>query len=135
MKTFRGNSGDGLHQQNFIDAVRAQDASLLKAEVEVGHYSTGWCNLANIAFRAGGPFSRTGAQQVAREAEQWAPVVLGLAQALQAHGTTMDEASVKLSAMLEVDVERGVFSGPHADTANPFLKREYRDPFVVPELA
>lgn len=135
IKTFRGNSGDGLHQQNFIDAIRAQDASLLNAEVEVGHYSTGWCNLANIAFRAGAPFSGTASQQVAQEAEQWSPVVEGIEQTLQAHGLTMEETGIQLSAMLEIDVERGVFSGPHADTGNPFLKREYRDPFVVPELA
>lgn len=135
IKTFRGNSGNGLHQRNFIDAVRAQDPSLLATEVEVGHYSTGWCNLANIAFRAGAEFSREKAEQVGRNVEQWEPVVDGMEQALTAHGVSMEQSDIRLSPMLDVDVAREQFVGDHADAANRFLKREYREPFVVPALA
>ena len=50
IKEFKGNKGGSMHQENFIDAVRSRDSSLLKADVQVGHDSTGWCNLANIAL-------------------------------------------------------------------------------------
>jgi hypothetical protein len=36
--------------------------------------------------------------------------------------------------MLEVDVANEVFTGPHAEAANRFLKREYRNGYVVPEI-
>jgi predicted dehydrogenase len=135
IKAFRGNNGDRLHQQNFIDAVRAENPSLLNTEVEVGHYSTGWCNLANVAYRVAGAFSREQVEQVARETEQWMPVVAGLEEALQAHGVKMSDGGVKISTMLEVDVETETFIGDNAEAANQHLKRQYRAPFIVPELA
>ena len=39
IRNFRGN-GDKRHQQNFLDAVRAHDRTMLNAEVEVGNDST-----------------------------------------------------------------------------------------------
>ena len=53
IKEFKGNGGSGDHQKNFIDAARSRDASILNSDVKVGHDSTGWCNVANVAFRAG----------------------------------------------------------------------------------
>ncbi len=135
IKKFRGNSGDRLHQQNFVDAVRADDPTMLNTDVEVGHFSTGWCNLANVAYRAGGAFSRDQVEQIAREADQWMPVVSGLEEALGAHGVKMDGGGIKISTMLTVDVAAEQFVGDHADTANQFLKRQYRAPFVVPDLS
>ncbi len=134
IKEFRGNSGNGTHQQNFIDAVRAHDASLLNAEIEVGHFSTGWCNLANIAFRCGDVFSRAVAEQVEQGADLWTPLVGDMEKLLGAHDIDINGGAIKLSSMLEVDVNAEKFVGAHADVANPFLKREYRAPFVVPEL-
>ena len=68
IREFKGN-GDVRHQQNFIDAVRAQDRTLLNSEIAVGNDSTGWCNLANIAFRCGKEFSRDTAGKV--QLDQW----------------------------------------------------------------
>ena len=48
IREFEGNSGDVLHQQNFVDAIRSHDRSMLNADVSVGNDSTGWCNLANM---------------------------------------------------------------------------------------
>ena len=33
---------------------------------------------------------------------------------------------------LTLDGKKEIFTGPHADVANPMLTREYRKPFVVP---
>jgi len=48
----RGRS-DQPHFYNFLDAVRAQDRSILRAEVLEGHLSTSMCHLCNIAYRTG----------------------------------------------------------------------------------
>ena len=58
IRKFKGGDIVPLHVQNFIDAVRGRDASLLNAPLEMGHHSTGWANLANIAFHTGKTYSR-----------------------------------------------------------------------------
>lgn len=135
IKAFKGNKGDVLHPANFIEAVRAQDSSRLNTDVEVGHYSTGWCNLANVAYRSGGSFSREMVEQVSEKSDHWTEVVDGLEKACDAHGIDFTGSDIKLSSMLEVDVEAETFVGENAEVANRFLKREYRDPFVVPDLS
>jgi len=42
-----------LHYQNFIDAIRANDPSILKGNVEEGHYSCALVHLANTSYRLG----------------------------------------------------------------------------------
>ncbi len=41
----------GLHFQNFIEAVRTRDSSILHGPVETAHYSSGLAHLGNIAYR------------------------------------------------------------------------------------
>lgn len=43
----------GNHYQNFIEAVRARDRSLLHCDIEEGHKSTVLGHLANISYRVG----------------------------------------------------------------------------------
>jgi predicted dehydrogenase len=134
IKEFKGNSGNGLHQQNFLDAVRRRDPSILKSDVKVGHDSTGWCNLANIAFRTGGAYSAAAAAQLQDASGQWQGLLSEMQQLLTAHGIPMNSSQIRLSPLLEIDVAAEKFVGENADAANRFLKREYREPFVVPEL-
>jgi hypothetical protein len=44
---------EGGHYQNFIDAIRADDRSILTSEIEEGHLSTALPLLANISYRVG----------------------------------------------------------------------------------
>jgi predicted dehydrogenase len=44
---------EGGHYQNFIDAVRANDRSILTSEIEEGHLSTALPLIANISYRVG----------------------------------------------------------------------------------
>jgi predicted dehydrogenase len=134
VKEFKGTSGMGAHQQNFIDAVRQRDPSILNSGVEVGHFSTGWCNLANIAFRAGTTFAEADAEKVTDPSGLWGGLVDEMAGLLAAHKIDIESPQIKLSPVLEVDVKSEQFVGSNADLANRFLKREYRDPFTIPEI-
>lgn len=131
IRRFRGNSGNSVHQQNFIDAVRAQNASLLNTEVEVGNDSTGWCNLANIGFRAGETYSsaviNSGFPNMKRLAEE----VQGV---LSRYDLALDGGNVQASSVLNLSQDGHKFVGSHAEPANRFLKREYRDGYVVPAM-
>jgi len=133
IKEFKGNNGDGLHQKNFIEAVQKHDRSIQNAEVEVGHHSTGWCNLANIAYRAGDKFSFDEAKEV--DLEQWTNLISDMEGHAKAHGIEMESDQIRLSPMLELDPEVGRFTGDNAAVANKFIKREYREGYEVPELA
>jgi len=48
----QGNT-DRTHYQNFIDAIRANDPSILNGNVEQGHYSCSLIHLANTSYRLG----------------------------------------------------------------------------------
>lgn len=132
IREFKGNSGHKLHQQNFIDCVRSRDASALNADVEMGNYSTGWCNLANIAFQAGDQYSTDAAEELAKQVPEWGGLHEEMKVHLAAHDVPMTQLS--LSPMLAFDVDDAKFSGAGADKANPLLKRQYRAPYVVPEI-
>lgn len=134
IRSFKGNGGNDLHQKNFIDAVRSRDASRLNTDVEVGHQSTGWCNLANIAFRAGDTFTHEAAKAVSNDRGVWNGLLQETEKHLGAHGIDIAGSEIRLSPMLHVDAEKEVFVGDHAAAANEFLKRQYRKGFVVPEI-
>ena len=105
----------------------------MKADIAVGNDSTGWCNLANIAFRAAKPFSRADADRV--NVDVWDGLVDEMQQHLSDHGISMESSEIRLSPTLELDPKTEQFVGDHADAANKFLKREYRQGYEVPELA
>tara|TARA_R110002073_G_scaffold1987_4_gene13957 strand:+ start:8143 stop:9582 length:1440 start_codon:yes stop_codon:yes gene_type:complete len=133
IKEFKGNSGDVLHQANFIDAVRTRDRASLNAEVELGNDSTGWCNLANIAFRSGENFTNAAASQL--DSPLWKSLLNEMDTHLSAHGIPMESDEIKLSPILELDPETEQFVGEHAEAGNALLKRQYRTGYEVPELA
>jgi hypothetical protein len=131
VKTFRGNAGSG-HQQNFIEAVRSRKVSDLNTDVQVGHLSTGWCNLANIAFQSGSTFDYQDAKAITSKV--WTGLLGEMDKHLKDHKVKIESSQIKLSPMLEVDVEKEVFVGENSSKANEFLKRQYRSGYEVPEL-
>lgn len=132
IRSFTGNSGNTLHQANFIDAVRKQDRSGLHADIDVGNDSTGWCNLANVAFRSGHEFDFREAKAV--DSPQWAVILDEMQKHLRAHGIKMDSGQIRLSPMLTIDEKTQQFVGDGAEAGNQFLKRTYRDGYEVPEI-
>ncbi len=134
IQRFKGNGGGGqeAHAQNFIEAVRTRNASMLNADVEVGHNSTGWCNLANIAWRVGGAFSPDQAREI--DNETWQSLLSDTQEHLSAYDIKFDQSQTVFGPMLELDVDTQRFTGEHANLANRFIKREYRAGYEVPAL-
>lgn len=133
IRQFKGGGGNTLHQANFIDAVRQRDRSLLNADVAVGNDSTGWCNLANVAFRAGKEFTLQDAK--AANSPQWQSLLSEMSDHLKSHDLWLESGDIQLSPMLTVDGKTEQFVGSGADQGNRFLKRTYRKGYEVPELA
>ncbi|MFG0254413.1 MAG: Gfo/Idh/MocA family protein [Rhodopirellula sp. JB053] len=121
-----------VHMQNFVDAVRSRDASTLNAPIENGHFSTGWCNLANVAFRAGGEFSRDDLEPETTVAP-WNRLVSNTLGCLREFGGNPD--SLRSCPTLHHDVGTERFVGENAERANQFLRREYRRGYEIPKMS
>jgi hypothetical protein len=135
----------GLHQQNFLDAIRSGQQSDLIAPVENGHHSTAWCNLANYAYRVAHEEPQT-------ESKSWESVLAPMnikgitakqtqeiSDALTAVASLHEpeSSSVRLQAgpVLEFDSKSETFVGDHAESANRHLRTTGRGPFAVKEVA
>ncbi len=135
-KSIRKFSGDkdtvAAHMKNFVDAVRSRDTSSLAAPIRNGHHSTGWCNLANVGFRAAGQWNR---EQLfaGTSLPAWEKVVDDMLSPLAAFGVKPEQ--LHSSPMLTHDPESEQFVGANAELANPFLKREYRKGYEVKPVA
>ena len=97
IREFKGNSGNGLHQQNFIDGVRSGDSTGLNAPVQVGHDSTGWCNLANIAYRSGAPMGAAEARGNSAGGKLWAGLLDEMQDLLAKHELSLEDQQVVIA--------------------------------------
>ena len=131
IREFKGGDIVQLHVQNFINAVKSRDANSLNAPVDMGHDSTGWCNLANIAFQAGSSYDRQRLLDASSLAA-WPLLVAELERQLTPFGA--GPADLVSSPVLTHDPKSERFVGDHAEQANRFLRRQYRDKYVVSEI-
>ncbi len=131
IRSFKGDSGNGSHQQNFIDAVRKRDQDILNADIVVGNDSTAWCNLANSAFRASRAYDSNlvtnGLPSMIEQAER-------LGKILSPHGLSLQSKGIQASAVLEVNPKTGKFVGVDGEQANQYYKRSYRPAYAVPKI-
>lgn len=137
LKVFRGNSGGNMHQQNFLDAVRNNDPSMLNTPVEVGFHSTSWCNMANIATRFAQQSSSrdSSASPSAFDPAEVERLTQKMTEILLDHDASDAAEAFQLGPVLEYKPAELRFTGTHADSANNYLRRKDRDGFEVPELA
>jgi len=134
---FKGDSG-AKHPRNFVDAVFAHDRSRLNAEVQIGHQSTSWCNLANVALEAAaansaGKYRREAAEAVAQSFVPWGSLI-GMMEQHLAKNSADVKAGFSVSPVFQFDPESEQFVGHESQRANRFLRREYRSKFEVPTV-
>lgn len=133
IKRFSGDGGGG-HAANFIAAVRDRKPSILKAEVELGHHSSAWCNFANVAYQVGSGFSREQAIEINKDYKPWTEMLEFVKEHYAAHGVDLTSPQIKLSPVLEFDAKSQAFAGPVAARANALLTRAYRKKeFAMPQ--
>jgi predicted dehydrogenase len=132
VKEFKGRD---RHMQNFVDCIRSRKASELYGPIDEGHVSSALCHLGNISHQLG---LATNPDELRERIKGDAPLTEAVGRMnehLAANHVDLRAApeTLGLPLMLEPNAER--FTGATAARANKLLTREYRAPFVVPQLA
>lgn len=131
LQQFIGSGGS--HHQNFIDVVRSRNADDLHADIEKGHLSSALCHMGNTSYRLGKSASPEDISGVIADRPELAASFESMLTHLQANEIDLDAEPITIGPMLTMDPEAEHYTGEHAELANMFLKRNYREPFVVPE--
>src|SRR3954453_21653451 len=134
IREFKGNSGFLVHPQNWVDAVKAHDRKMLNAEVQIGHQSTAWCNLADVALRSGSHYTHERAVAGRKDFEPWDALVDQIEKHMKRNNVDLKRANFHLGPTLEFEAEKQKFVGDGAEKANGYLHREYRRKFEVPQI-
>mgnify|MGYP005648228083 CR=1 FL=1 len=132
IKQFSGRGGAG-HHQNFIDAVRSRKRSDLNADIEVGHLSASLCHMANTSYRLGKKATPDEIKATIGDNAEMMDSFNRMLEHLAANEVNLKDEPITIGPMLTMDAAKEQYVGEHSDLANMLLKRNYREPFVVPE--
>ncbi|HLY75535.1 MAG TPA: Gfo/Idh/MocA family oxidoreductase [Planctomycetota bacterium] len=124
-------AGAGDHFKNFSDAVRSRKRADLTSEVLEGHRSTALCHLSNVSYRLGSalPLGEAGkpfGPSAAHEAHD------RLVAHLKDNGVDVDKVQFQVGKPIALDPKTERCADDEA--ANRLLTREYRRPYVVPQI-
>jgi predicted dehydrogenase len=122
------------HLAAFLAGVRSRKAGDLAAEALEGHRSTACCHMANASHRLGKQSSPEAIRAATTGTSEMADAFERCRGYLRENGVDLDATPATLGPWVSLDAERGRFVGDFADAANELSRREYRNPFVVPEL-
>ncbi len=129
LRVFKAKKEDD-HFGNFVAAVRANDSSLLTAEIEQGHVSSALCHLANVSYRLGRDVPLDSAELSPNSGADGSLTVRRMRKHLATNGVKDTAATCRVGVKLDIDAATERFIGNEA--ANQRLEREYRKGFEVP---
>jgi predicted dehydrogenase len=126
-------TGQTTHHENWIKAVRSRKPADLNAEILDGHLSSALCHTGNISYRLGKKAAPGEiAEKIKGNAEATETYERMLAH-LAANDVDVKTDQLTIGEFLKMDPKTEKFIGnPEADK---HLTRDYRKPFVVPEIA
>ncbi len=132
-KLVRKFQGAGDHFGNFVDAVKARDHRLLRADILECHLSCAHSHLANMSYYLGKPTSVAAIRKTLaglKTHENTVECLDGTLKHLAANGVDPAKTPLSLGPMLKIDpLKETVVENP---AACALLTRRYRAPFVVP---
>ncbi len=131
VKEFKGEDG---HMANFIAVVRSRKVADLRGPIEEGHVSSALCHLGNISHQLGAPVAARSLLEKVRKNSHLAEAYERMARHLELNGVDLNKTPLTYGLALTVAPGTERFTGPTGAQANPLLSRDYRAPFVVPDL-
>ena len=122
------------HLSAFLAGVRSRKASDLAAEALEGHRSTACCHMANVSHRLGKQSSPDAIRAAITGSAEMADAFERCREYLRGNGVDLDATPATLGPWVSLDAKQGRFVADFADAANELSRRDYRAPFVVPDL-
>ncbi|UCD49714.1 MAG: hypothetical protein JSW27_19540, partial [Phycisphaerales bacterium] len=113
-------------------AVRSHKVSDLNADIEKGHLSSSLCHMGNISYRLGRTMSVADARSTI-DNEYLLDSFDRMVEHLKVNNVDLEKEPITMGPMLTMDPDKEVFVGDMSKEANMYIKRNYREPFVVPE--
>jgi predicted dehydrogenase len=125
-------SGAEDHYENFLKAVKSRKHTDLNADILEGHLSSALCHTGNVSHLVG---RQAGPGEIREQlkADPEAVEAFGrMREHLEANEVDLDNTQATLGAFLKMDPATERFT--NNDQANQLLTRDYRKPYVVPEI-
>jgi hypothetical protein len=132
IKQFVGRGGTG-HHENFIKAIRSHKRSDQNADIEVGHLSAALCHMANTSYRLGKKMKPDEIKAALADNPEMLDSFNRMLEHLAANQVDLEKEPITMGPMLTMDPQKEQYTGEYSDMANMLLKRNYREPFVIPE--
>ncbi len=133
VKTFTGGSEQD-HYQNFLDAIKANDPTIVTAPPIEGHLTAAMSHLANISWRLGAQQVLSASDQPFANDDAANEAFARFREHLIANDLDPSQTSYAMGPKLGFDPQTEQFSGDWALEANAMLTRPERPPFVVPTV-
>lgn len=134
-KLIRDFKGKDRLMANFIDVIRSRKTADLYGSIEEGHISSALCHLGNISHQLGRTATPRKITSSIKNDAALTESVGRMTEHLAVNGVNLDQTRLTLGQPLTIDPKAERFTGSGARAANKLLKRDYRAPFVVPQLA
>ncbi|MBN1805031.1 MAG: Gfo/Idh/MocA family oxidoreductase [Sedimentisphaerales bacterium] len=132
IKQFSGRGGAG-HHENWINAVRSRKVGDLNSDIEVGHLSASLSHMANTSYRIGKKATPDEIKAAIGDNAEMMDSFDRMLEHLAANEVDLEKEPITIGPMLTMDARTERYVGEYSDLANMFIKRNYREPFVVPE--
>jgi predicted dehydrogenase len=128
-KEIRRFTGASSHFENFIEAVRSRNESILNAPILQGHLSSALCHTANISFRLGSQQSPDAIREQIKGDRDALPTFQRLCEHLAANNVDLEKTPATLGAVLKMNPANSKFI--ENKQANYLLTRKPREPYGI----
>ena len=133
-KLIREFKGFGNHYTNFLDAMRSRREADLKGPLLQGHLSSALVHLANISYRTGRAMKPGDIRDQLTARSVLAEPFGRFIQHLAANEVDLKKTPATFGAPLTFAAATEKFTGENSGAANKLRRREYRAPWIVPQL-
>ena len=104
----------------------------LNADIEKGHISSALCHMGNISYRIGQHKSPDEIKEAIQNSDMMDSYER-FQEHLWANWIDLSVTKATIGPMLTMDPKTEKFTGELSELANMYVKRNYREPFVVPD--
>jgi predicted dehydrogenase len=132
IRVFEPEAKDDL-KENFVEAVKTRDRRIQRADILDGHYASALVHMANISYRIGVESDQHEMREKAKGITGYEETCERCMDHLQALSVDFKQDPILAGPLLSFDNMAEAFTGIFSQQANALLKRDYREPFVIPE--